>query len=178
MFYHIYKEHEPHFPEGVDYLEEGILHECPFCEQIFLTDDDFRTHLADHESVMIWECALCNENFGTRIELEEHHTNLHNSFENSSYLARNMGDFSQVSSTINEQEIPILESTAKSVDQENFAHDDVEIVEEDTMKVVETSSRKRKHFDEILSVKFIGKLSKENMISNIISKKRRKCNKW
>ena len=89
-----------------------------------------------------------------------------------------MGDVSQVSSTINEQEIPILESTAKNVDQENFAHDDVEIVEQDTMKVVETSSRKRKRFDEILSVKFIGKLSKENMISNIISKKRRKCNKW
>ena len=88
-----------------------------------------------------------------------------------------MGDISQVSATINEQEIPILESTAKNVDQDNFAHDDLEIVE-DTMKVVETSSRKRKHFDEILSVKFIGKLSKENMISNIIGKKRRKCNKW
>ena len=45
-----------------------------------------------------------------------------------------------------------MESTAKNVDQENFAHDDVEIVEQDTMKVVETSSRKRKRFDEILSV--------------------------
>ena len=85
------------------------------------------------------------------------------------FLARNMGDVSKVSSTINEQEVPLLESTTQ-----NVIDDVIEQVDE----VVENNSRKRKFMDEILSVKFIGKLSKDNMISNIITKKRRKCNKW
>ena len=70
--------------------------------------------------------------------------------------------FHKVSSTINAQKIAFLESTSKNVDEESFAHENVDVVEQNEIEVVETSSQKRKCIDEIVSV-FIEKLSKENI---------------
>ena len=62
-----------------------------------------------------------------------------------------MGDVSEVSSTTNEHEIPLLESTSQNVNDGIIDHQGDE--------VVENSSRKRKFIDD-LSFKFIGKISK------------------
>ena len=170
---HVYSEHENNLdmtiPEDVEYETSNV---CPLCEQSFVTYLDLQNHIEGHETVTTWTCSVCDEIFKTSEEVEEHQRNLHDdTFENSfSFLARNMGDISKVSSTINEQEVPLLESTGQNVIDDVIEH------QED--QVVENSSRKRKFIDEILSVKFVGKLSKDNIISNIITKKRRKCNKW
>ena len=173
---HVYTDYENDLdmtiPEDVEYGEDETPNVCPLCEQSFVTYLDLQNHMKGHETITTWTCSVCNEKFKTCEEAEEHQKNLHDdSFEKSfSFLARNMGDVSEISSTINEQEMPLLESTAQNVIDDIIEH------QEDV--IVENSSRKRKFSDEILSVKFIGKLSKDNMISNIITKKRKKCNKW
>ena len=77
--------------------------------------------------------------------------------------------FHKVSSTINAQKIAFLESTSKNVDEESFAHENVDVVEQNEIEVVETSSQKRKCIDEIVSV-FIGKLKKIYLISSVKKK--------
>ena len=192
---HVYTEHENNLdmtiPEDVECGEEETCNACPFYEQSIVTD--LKNHLKGHD-IVNWRCSVCNEKFQTSEELEDHQKRLHDSFEKSfSFLTRNMGDVSQVSSTITEYEIPLLESTSRNVIDDIIEQQEEEVVSVDTIEhqedeVVindkiehwenENSSRKRKLTEEILSVKFIGKLSKNDMISNIISKKRKKCNKW
>ena len=74
-----------------------------------------------------------------------------------------MGDVVEVSSTVNDHEIPQLESRSQNLNDDIIEHHEDE--------VGGNSSRKRKCVDEILSVKFIEKLLKDDMISNIITKK-------
>ena len=80
------------------------------CEQSFVTYLDQQNHLKGHENIINWRCSVSNEKFQTREEVEVHQRNLHDSLEKSfSLLARNMGNVSEVSSTINKREIPLLE---------------------------------------------------------------------
>ena len=67
-------------------------------EQSFVTDIDQQNHLKG------------NEKFHTREEVGDHQRHLHDdSFEKFfSFLARNMGDVFEVSSTVNDHEIPQL----------------------------------------------------------------------
>ena len=83
-----------------------------------------------------------------------------------------MGDVSHNNSTIGSFEIPLLESTSEN--DVNCTNEVSQNQEDNTTM----NSRKRIFFDEPLKVPFIGRLCKENMIHNIPSKRRRKCNKW
>ena len=99
-----------------------------------------------HETSITWICSVCNEKFQTREEVGDHQRQRHDdSFEKFfSFLARNMGDVFEVSSTVNDHEIPQLESRSQNLNDDIIEHQEDE--------VGENSSRKRKCIDEILSV--------------------------
>ena len=150
---------------------------CPLCEEEFRPEFDNRKHLGDHEDVIRWRCQDCEEKITTYEDLTDHVCNTHlqhrfNVENTFSFLTRNMGDVSHINSTIGPFEIPLLESTSEH--DVNCTSEVSENQEDDTTM----NSRKRKLSNEPLKVSFIGRLCKENMIYNIPSKKRKKCNKW
>ena len=98
---HVYTDHENN-------LDMTIPEDAEGGEQSFVTDLDLQNHLKGHETIITWICSVCDEKFQTREEVGDHQRHLHDdSFEKLfSFLARNMGDVFEVSSTVNDHEIP------------------------------------------------------------------------